>query len=114
MTHQMKLLHEPFTKIKNGTKTIEMRLNDAKRSLLNLGDEIEFRDSSNNEKLVCEVLNLYKYKNFEELYANHDKRSIGYLDVDEANPNDMLNYYKKEDIKELGVLAIKIKPVGRF
>ena len=31
MKHEMKLNNEPFERIKNGTKTIEMRLNDEKR-----------------------------------------------------------------------------------
>ena len=31
MKHYMKLQNDPFTKIKNKTKTIEMRLNDGKR-----------------------------------------------------------------------------------
>ncbi|MBB1548964.1 MAG: DUF3850 domain-containing protein [Clostridiales bacterium] len=31
MKHEMKLNNEPFERIKNGTKTIELRLNDEKR-----------------------------------------------------------------------------------
>ena len=30
MKHEMKLNNEPFERIKNGTKTIELRLNDEK------------------------------------------------------------------------------------
>lgn len=33
MKHQMKLNNEPFESIKNGTKTIELRLYDEKRRL---------------------------------------------------------------------------------
>lgn len=32
--HEMHLDHEPFELIKNGKKTIELRLNDEKRQLL--------------------------------------------------------------------------------
>ncbi len=32
MKHEMKLNNEPFECIKNGTKTIELRLNDEKES----------------------------------------------------------------------------------
>ena len=42
MKYNMKLNNEPFNLIKNGTKTVELRLNDEKRKLLNIGDKIEF------------------------------------------------------------------------
>lgn len=42
MLHRMKLQSEPFAKIKNGKKILEIRLFDDKRQKLHLGDEIEF------------------------------------------------------------------------
>ena len=36
MKHEMKLNNGPFERIKNGTKTIELRLNDEKRQLLKI------------------------------------------------------------------------------
>ena len=42
MKHEMKLNNGPFERIKNGTKTIELRLNDEKRQLLKIKDLIEF------------------------------------------------------------------------
>lgn len=41
MKHNMNLNNRPFESIKEGTKTIELRLNDEKRSLLKVGDEID-------------------------------------------------------------------------
>ena len=38
--HEMKLNNGPFESIKNGTKTIELRLNDEKRQLLKVNDII--------------------------------------------------------------------------
>lgn len=40
MKHEMKLNNGPFERIKNGTKTIELRLNDEKRQLLKIKDLI--------------------------------------------------------------------------
>ena len=74
----MKLWNDSFISIKNGYKTIEMRLNDEKRRLINVGDLIEFVNKSTNETLKTKVINLYKYKDFNEFYANHNKISIGY------------------------------------
>ena len=38
----MNLWNDYFGAIKDGWKTIEMRLNDGKRSKIKIGDEIEF------------------------------------------------------------------------
>lgn len=38
----MRLHNSPFKLIKNGTKTIELRLNDEKRKLIKVGDIIRF------------------------------------------------------------------------
>ncbi len=109
MIHNMKLQDEPFIKIKNGLKTVEMRLNDEKRQKINIDDDIEFTNIKTSEKLICKVLNLYKYKNFEELYKNHDKISIGYDKDEVSNSNDMKKYYAEDKINKYGVLGIKIK-----
>lgn len=34
MKYEMRLHNEPFIKIKNGTKTIELRLNDEKKTIV--------------------------------------------------------------------------------
>ena len=41
MLHKMKLQESPFERIKNGTKTVEFRLYDEKRSKIKIGDQIE-------------------------------------------------------------------------
>ena len=38
--HEMRLHNEPFVLIKDGTKTIELRLNDEKRRQIKVGDYI--------------------------------------------------------------------------
>ena len=109
MRHIMRLHNEPFILIKKGTKTIEMRLNDEKRQLIKVGDTIEFINRYNNDIIYVEVINLYYFNNFEDLYDSFDKTSIGYNDGDEGNPNDMKQYYSNEEINKFGVLAIEIK-----
>lgn len=109
----MKLWNSPYELIKNGSKTIEIRLNDEKRSLIKIGDIIEFTNNETFEKMQVEVINLYKYNTFKELYENHDKISTGYLEDEVANYNDMYLYYSKEEEKTFGVLAIEIKLIIR-
>ena len=113
MKHEMKLNNEPFECIKNGTKTIELRLNDEKRKLLTVGDYIEFINRVTNEKLLVEVIDLFKYNSFEELYKHFNKIEMGYFINEEANPKDMENYYSKEEQEKYGVLGIKIKKLTK-
>lgn len=113
MKHEMKLNNEPFECIKNGTKTIELRLNDEKRKLLTVEDYIEFTNKVTNEKLLVEVIDLFKYNSFEELYKHFNKIEMGYSINEEANPKDMENYYSKEEQEKYGVLGIKIKKLTK-
>ena len=105
MKHCMKLQHSPFLAIKSGRKTVEMRLYDEKRSLINEGDMVEFTDVETGEKLLCRVVKL------QELYSHHDKTSIGYAETEEASPQDMLAYYPMEEVQKYGVVGIEIQVV---
>ena len=96
MKHKMKLNDEPFKSIKSGTKTVELRLYDEKRQLLNVGDTIEFTNRTTNEKITVKVENLHIYPSFDELYKHFDKISMGYREYEEAKPSDMEKYYTKE------------------
>lgn len=109
MKHEMKLNNEPFTSIKNGYKTIEMRLYDEKRRLIKVGDTIEFTNRTTNERLTVEVVKLYMFNNFEELYKRFDKMLLGYKEYEEASPNDMNIYYSNEEQEMYGVVGIEIK-----
>lgn len=105
----MRLHNGPFEKIKSGTKTIEMRLNDEKRQLIKVGDFIKFINRVTEEELTTLVKGLYYYESFDELYKHFDKISIGYDLEDDADPNDMSQYYSNEDIENYGVVGIEIE-----
>ena len=111
MKHEMKLNNGPFKNIKNGTKTIELRLNDEKRQLIKIKDLIEFTNRETLEQLLVEIENLYHYPSFEELYKHFDKVAMGYKEDEEADPKDMEEYYSKEEQEKYGVLGIEIKKV---
>ena len=113
MIHKMNLNNEPFEHIRNGTKTIELRLNDEKRQLLKKRDLIEFTNRLTLEKIVVEIINLHKYPNFEELYKHFDKKLLGYDKNTKANPSDMEKYYSKEEQEKCGVIGIEIKVIER-
>ena len=109
MIHKMKLKDKPFKSIKAGTKTIELRLYDEKRKLLNAGDVIEFTNIDTKEVIKVEILQLHRFNNFDDLYKHFNKISMGYEVNEVANPSDMEEYYSKEEQQEYGVVGIEIK-----
>ena len=111
MRHTMRLKSAPFEMIKSGTKKIELRLFDEKRATIQKGDTIEFENVTTGGTLICEVVNLYRYADFETLYAHHSKTDIGYREDELANPLDMLSYYSEEDIRRYGVVGIEIQVI---
>ena len=108
MTHYMNLWDDSFQAIKEGRKTVEMRLNDEKRSCIKINDTIEFSNTTTQEKISCKVINIYRYSDFAELYKHHSKTSIGYAEDETADPDDMFSYYTREDIKKYGVVGIEV------
>lgn len=111
MKHSMRLNEAPFNSIKNGTKTIEMRLYDEKRRTIKTNDTIEFINRETSEVINTQVTNLYLFKNFNELYKNFDKSKLGYEINEIANPEDMNKYYSKEEQQKYGVVGIEIKKI---
>lgn len=109
MIHKMKLKDKPFKSIKAGTKTIELRLYDEKRKLLNAGDVIEFTNIDTKEVIKVEILQLHRFNNFDDLYKHFNKVSMGYEENEVAKPSDMEEYYSKEEQQEYGVVGIEIK-----
>ena len=109
MEHILNLHPEPFELIKSGKKTIEMRLNDEKRSQIKVGDTIRFISRKDESTLICEVTNIKSYPSFTDLYNCVDQRLLGYETSKGNNPTDMNQYYSNDLINHYGVLAIYIK-----
>ncbi len=108
--HKMRLFPEPFDRMKNGSKTVELRLNDEKRRLLRVGDRIEFTNTQNGEKLSVKIIGLHKFPTFKELYDKLDPIECGYTheNVKNASPADMDEFYSPEKQLQYGVLAIRV------
>ena len=106
--HQMKLKRTPFEKIKNGSKTIELRLYDEKRQKVQVGDFIEFTCLDGKLRLQTRVTALHQYSSFAELYAVLPKEKLGYKSTDTPDPNHMDEYYTREDQEKYGVLGIEL------
>ncbi len=109
MTHSMNLRSAPFEKIKSGQKTIELRLNDEKRSKINTGDKIEFINIDTGKRLTAAVVALHRFESFAELYKVLPLDKCGYKSGERALPSDMDEYYTPEQQKRYGVLGIEIQ-----
>ena len=109
MEHRMNLWNDSFLSIKSGIKTVEMRLNDEKRSLVCSGDKIIFTNASTKEEMAVKVIKTVVYKDFFELYKHYNKFEIGYTEDEINDPLDMYQYYSKEKIDQYGALAIEIE-----
>ncbi len=76
--HIMTLNNDCFTLIKNGTKTIEMRLYDEKRKVVLKGNYITFINNDNyKNQLKVKVIEIYKYNNFNDIYEGFNKIKLG-------------------------------------
>ncbi len=110
--HTMKLQSKPFQQIADGTKTIELRLNDAKRQAMRVGDEVIFtKEPDNTESLQTVIVERLEYPTFALLAAGFDYASMGYdapVTADAARPA----YYTEDEERRHGALGLRIKVHG--
>lgn len=106
----MNLVPSAFKKIKDGSKTIELRLNDEKRQRINVEDTVVFNCSSTKDIITAQVSGLHKFSDFKELYNALPLEKCGYTvaELDTAHYTDMERYYTKEEIKKYGALGIEL------
>ena len=114
MVVNMKLSSEPFKKIEEGTKTVELRLLDEKRKGIQVGDYIKFSDLGSTNIIVTKVVELTYANSFEELFSKiTDKNSMGFSE--DATLQDMIEdmetYYSKEEQGQYGVVGIGIEVI---
>ena len=111
MKHQMGLYGEYFQSIKEGRKKVEVRLYDEKRREIQVGDIIEFvKVPEQDDNLRVEVTGLHPYETFEAMYNDipFEEFDCGGWTMEEMLDGPY-SIYTKEQEKEWGVLAIRIK-----
>ena len=109
MVHKMKLQHSPFQKIRKGIKTVELRLLDEKRQKVKVGDQIEFANlGDQTQKLLTQVVSLHCFDSFEEMLRVLPAEAMGYSKGQTPKPEDMEQYYSKEEQALYGVIGIEL------
>lgn len=119
MTHQMKLRPEPFAAVRDGYKSIELRLYDDKRRTINVGDEIVFSCTDGSSASVTKkVIALHVFNDFHELYNELQLLKCGYtpLNLLFAKAEDMEAFYPIEEQRANKVVGIEFEeiPLQRF
>lgn len=112
--HVMKLQPSPMKMMRDGSKTIELRLFDSKRRKLAVGDVIRFVNTKDiTDTLSVTVKELFVFDSFDELYKKLPLLECGYTkdNIDAASPADMEVYYSIEEQKKYGVIGIKISVI---
>ena len=107
--HKMKLQNDFYHYIKNGTKRIEIRLNDEKRKLIKEKDIIEFKNNMNKEKLKARVIELKKFSSFDELVNYYDISLLADKNYKKEKLIKELNKFNsKDEQNKYGSIAIRI------
>ncbi|MBF7016314.1 ASCH domain-containing protein [Staphylococcus durrellii] len=112
MEHHMKLKNEPYQKIKDGTKTIEIRLHDEKRQQVRANDIIIFKHLEDENKTIkVKVKETVEFPSFQALLKQYTNEEIGAADDTQLSQNlaSLYNIYTQRDELNYGVLAISIR-----
>lgn len=104
--HTLQLASAPYSAIVAGIKTIESRLFDDKRQLIQLGDTIEFINRESTESVLVRVVGLLRYETFHSLFSHNNPSKFGGESVEWLE--DQINeFYSVEQQKQDGVIGIE-------
>ena len=112
MVYRMRLQEVPFSQIKSGMKTIELRLFDEKRRPINIGDKIIFQCISDESAQIAVIVKaLYRYASFCDLFEEVPREKCGITTNDTIRElaEQMRCYYSEEAEEIFGVLGIKFE-----
>ena len=101
-----------FNFMKNGTKRIELRLNDSKRQQIKIGDEIQFSNGENF--LLVKVKGKLHFNTFKDLFEflEHDMTRVASKDITETEMLEVMErFYPLNKQQQTGVVGLVVEPV---
>jgi len=105
----MRVHPTPYAKIANGSKTLEMRVNDPKRRRIRVGDTIEFINA--DDPRLCAlvtVLTLHPFESFDTLLSHFSATEFG-GDSKENLLSEVRRLYTPEEESGHGVVGIRFR-----
>ena len=112
MKCNMKLQRKYFDYTKDGTKRVKMRLFDKKRAKIQIGDEVEFEVSGEDDSGVIsvKVIGLLRYRSFEDLVGDFPIEMLADTEMTKAELiADLNKFYSKEMQEKYGVVGIRFE-----
>ncbi|MDU5103523.1 MAG: hypothetical protein E6240_13950 [Clostridium butyricum] len=110
MNLEMNLSSKFFNMLEDGSKDIEIRLLDEKRSNLKVGDTIIFNNS--NKHILTKVIDITYFDSFLDLLNSIPRKRIGLADSKELAINELSSIYPEEKLKKYKIIAIEIKKIS--
>ena len=108
-THKLQLATVPFDAITSGAKTIESRLYDEKRQIIQIGDTIIFTNRENTDQTISvKVIGLLRYETFHDLFSHNNPDKFGGESI-EWLENQINEFYSVDNQKENGVIGIEFE-----
>lgn len=111
--HTMAMFEDSFEKVKNGTKTFEVRIFDDKRSIIKTGDTITIYNLSDiNSTITVQVVSRARFDTFRQAYSEEQNmRVYGGTPEDDADSMTQKSYhlFSQEDEKKYGVVVFNIE-----
>ena len=113
MNHVMKLRPTYFDMIAGGTKIYEIRLNDEKRQLVQVGDIITFqREPELEQTYTTIVTELLHFGTFNQMASKLPLVKVGFANMSPAEVVEIYHqFYTPENEQKYGVLAIKVENI---
>ena len=115
MTHEMRLNQGPFDQVRAGSKTVELRLNDEKRKLLHVGDEIEFLERDTAQRFRVRITALQHAPTFVDLLSGAVSSTAAGFDpvwTPQQVSDWLRRFYSIEEEKANGVVGIEMKVIA--
>lgn len=107
--HKLHLLDKYFCLIKDGSKTVEIRLNDEKRKKMKVGNYIDFINKDTEEIVTTEIVDKKLFDSVNDLYDIYDEKSIGISKKDILKV--MRNIYSEDELNDNKICALEIKKI---
>lgn len=111
MKYVMNSNYISFNKMKNGERSVEVRLFDKKRQQLKIGDIIEFVNIETNEKLLTQLKGIAIFENFSDMVDYLTPQLLGYPNKEEL----MLRFerlYPADLVSRFNIVGLFIKNIN--
>ena len=107
--YQMRLGKKFFDLVRDGKKTIELRVNDAKRKKYKVGNVVSFVCLDNPEEVIStQITAMYYFDSIKDAVITLGKQKLGFsetMTIDKIE-DEYMQFYSNEEIQKLGLVAL--------